>query len=356
MIVAIVEGGGGTNDYDRLANKPAIDGTALNKDSTAMGLGLETTAGTASAIAQEVNDRNGAIAAAVLSTHKWLPAVESKAELPNPETLSPTLNYLCRVIKDADAPANNGVWQLVAGAAEWTYFSDNRDWVDENELNAAIAAKVDKITQINRVYATNQSGAQTSYTLSKDVYEDTVAWRGTNGTVKVGTPTDTARAATKEYTDTTVANIGNYKNTVQCWTGVSGEPSMEVTVAQLKIALKGAYTGRIYIYDPKQDFVLATHGSLTYFDIEINSTDTPLIRRVKFTSLFNDGYRGLASVTNNGDTLTLNFSGDSIMNNRLRVYGVPGLVDFNVAIPVPPAIGNHSLQSVNGVISWVTTV
>lgn len=33
-------GGGGTEDYEDLANKPAIDGTELTKDSTAEGLGL----------------------------------------------------------------------------------------------------------------------------------------------------------------------------------------------------------------------------------------------------------------------------------------------------------------------------
>jgi hypothetical protein len=40
-LIAIVQGGV-IGDYDKLKNKPAIDGTELDKDSTAAGLGLET--------------------------------------------------------------------------------------------------------------------------------------------------------------------------------------------------------------------------------------------------------------------------------------------------------------------------
>jgi hypothetical protein len=84
-----------------------------------------------------------AIAQAQLSVQTWLPAVQTKADLPDPSTLSHSTSYLCRVINDTDTPANNGVWQLVAGAEEWTYFSDNLDFIDETELEAALAEKVD---------------------------------------------------------------------------------------------------------------------------------------------------------------------------------------------------------------------
>jgi hypothetical protein len=43
-ILHIPGDGLGADDYDELANKPAIDGTGLDKDSTAAGLGLETVA------------------------------------------------------------------------------------------------------------------------------------------------------------------------------------------------------------------------------------------------------------------------------------------------------------------------
>jgi hypothetical protein len=67
--------------------------------------------------------------------------VTTKADLPDPETLDAGINYLCRVIADP-TQANNGVWQRIAGTTEWTYFSDNLDFVDETELADAIAGEV----------------------------------------------------------------------------------------------------------------------------------------------------------------------------------------------------------------------
>jgi hypothetical protein len=96
-------------------------------------------------VAAEAEARDEAIAAAQLATHTWLPAVQKKALLPTPDHPD-TLNYLCRVIADADRPANNGVWEWIAGSDEWTYFSDNQDWVDENELDAEIDALPDGST------------------------------------------------------------------------------------------------------------------------------------------------------------------------------------------------------------------
>jgi hypothetical protein len=58
------------------------------------------------AIAAEAEARDEAIAAAALANQTWLPAVETKAELAGPSTLDSTINYLCRVINDADTPAN----------------------------------------------------------------------------------------------------------------------------------------------------------------------------------------------------------------------------------------------------------
>jgi hypothetical protein len=84
--------------------------------------------------------RDAAIVAAQLNTQKWLTAVDTKAELPDPDSLARTVGYLCRVMNDPDA-ANKGVWQLVADADEWTFFSDNLDFVDETELQAAVAAE-----------------------------------------------------------------------------------------------------------------------------------------------------------------------------------------------------------------------
>lgn len=80
------------------------------------------------------------VAAAKLSTQTWFPAVETFAALP---ATVPAIgvNYLCRVMKDADA-SKNGVWQSVDNGtttAHWTPFSDNLDFVDDTELEAALA-------------------------------------------------------------------------------------------------------------------------------------------------------------------------------------------------------------------------
>jgi hypothetical protein len=94
----------------------------------------------------------------------WLPAVETKAELTAPT--DPTKNYLCRVINDSTT-SNNGVWQWIAGAEEWTYFSDNLDFVDEAELNQALA---DKITE----YASEELAiaASTTYPTKLCIYPE----------------------------------------------------------------------------------------------------------------------------------------------------------------------------------------
>ena len=76
---------------------------------------------------------------AQLATQTWLRAVNTKAELPS--GLNNKINYLCRVIADP-SPENNGVYQAIAGwtsEPQWTFFSDNADWIDEIELDDAIS-------------------------------------------------------------------------------------------------------------------------------------------------------------------------------------------------------------------------
>ena len=82
---------------------------------------------------------DAAVARVEIAGQIWLPAVNAKAELPGPATLSPAANYLCRVINDTEAPANNEGRQFVASA--WTYFPDNLDFVNEAELAAAVGGQ-----------------------------------------------------------------------------------------------------------------------------------------------------------------------------------------------------------------------
>jgi hypothetical protein len=201
-VIAAITSSVSTGDYNHLINKPAIDGNGLDQDSTAEDLGLakmtdldnkldkqtgpdpdglhstyiKTKDGNQGMLHFTVPNRPGsivereddtgqihignaidndaavtlqqqdeAIAVAKLATQSWRPAVETKADLADPSTLDPTVNYLCRVIKDSTS-TNNGVWQLIAGDEEWTYFSDNLDFIDEIEMEAAIGVEKTRAT------------------------------------------------------------------------------------------------------------------------------------------------------------------------------------------------------------------
>ena len=77
---------------------------------------------------------------AQLATQTWVRAVDLKSDLELITGLNKKITYLCRVIADPD-PANNGVYQAIAGwsgSPAWTFFSDNQDWIDENELDERI--------------------------------------------------------------------------------------------------------------------------------------------------------------------------------------------------------------------------
>lgn len=61
--------------------------------------------------------------------------------------------------------------------------------------------KVDKVSTASKIYGTNSNGAQTTYTLSSSASANTIAYRGANGILVVGTPTSNEHAATKKYVD-----------------------------------------------------------------------------------------------------------------------------------------------------------
>ena len=78
----------------------------------------------------------------ITASQIWLSAVEEEAELPSaygtPAEFIRTKTYLCRVTSE------NNVYQCVAretGDPEWLLYSHNTDYIDEQELAAAIAAE-----------------------------------------------------------------------------------------------------------------------------------------------------------------------------------------------------------------------
>jgi len=96
------------------------------------------------AIQAAADNTDQQVAAAKLATQKWIPAVQTKSALPGALT-STSFTYLCRVLADP-TPSNNGVWQAIPidannHAANWTWFGDNQDFIDELELEEALEAE-----------------------------------------------------------------------------------------------------------------------------------------------------------------------------------------------------------------------
>ena len=62
-------------------------------------------------------------------------------------------------------------------------------WINPTSLTA-ISNKVDKVSTANKIYGTNGSGGQATFTLSNSNGNNTVAYRTSTGTLRVSDPTD----------------------------------------------------------------------------------------------------------------------------------------------------------------------
>lgn len=98
------------------------------------------------------------IADTVAAAQTWLPAVRNFADLPT--VTDTTKTYLCRVI------STNNVYQRVAGQTAWDLYSENTDYIDEEELAEAIQVETSRATLA-------ESGLQTA--ISNEVTRATTA-------------------------------------------------------------------------------------------------------------------------------------------------------------------------------------
>lgn len=79
---------------------------------------------------------------------------------------------------------------------------DGTSVVTSGVANVNLSGKLDKVTSNWKMYGTNGSGEQTTFTISTTgVGSNTVPIRGANGTVVVGTPSSDSHATTKKYVD-----------------------------------------------------------------------------------------------------------------------------------------------------------
>ena len=88
--------------------------------------------------------------------------------------------------------------------AQWDAINSGISATKVATYDAYASNKLDKVTStntFNRVYAIDTNGNQITWNIGGSAFADTLATRGTNGVLKVGTPSDNADATTKLYVD-----------------------------------------------------------------------------------------------------------------------------------------------------------
>ena len=78
------------------------------------------------------------------------------------------------------------------------------DYTPKSYVDTESAAKLDKITSTatnSRVYAVRFDGVQTTYDISASIHPSILAFRDTDGSLKVPTPNSTSQAVPKSYID-----------------------------------------------------------------------------------------------------------------------------------------------------------
>ena len=100
----------------------------------------------------------------------------------------------------------NETWFLIG-----TTQIDLSDYYTKSQADTLLATKVDKKSTLgNYVYA-HEGSTQTEYVVSYLADLNTIAKRGENGTLYVGTPTNDGHAATKSYVDNLISLLANAK-------------------------------------------------------------------------------------------------------------------------------------------------
>lgn len=97
-----------------------------------------------------------------------------------------------------------------------------------------LSGKLDKVTTtatLNRVYAINKDGTQSTQSMSTGADNSSIALRTNTGTLRVTTPTDNNDAATKKYVDDIVGDINTILSTLVTVTSTqSDEPVSDENV------------------------------------------------------------------------------------------------------------------------------
>ena len=89
-----------------------------------------------------------------------------------------------------------------------SYVKSINKYATKAQLNSLDSAKLDKTSDINAVYGTDNTGAQSSIGYSVEKTPETIAKRNSDGALCVADPTQEDHAATKKYVDNAISESG----------------------------------------------------------------------------------------------------------------------------------------------------
>lgn len=91
-----------------------------------------------------------------------------------------------------------------------TYDSTSTNAQSGTAVASAVSNKVDKNSSAQaKAYGTTSAGVETTWKVSSSAGASTLAYRGTNGVLQVGTPTADEHAATKKYVDDSIPTVND---------------------------------------------------------------------------------------------------------------------------------------------------
>lgn len=172
---------GATNDVATDISIPIFPGSNVNIDAKADGTGVVISA------------TGGGTGDYVEKTSNGL-KVYATDDIGNQTTVDYTNDILADSIPLRNASGN------LAGNAPTTV----NDYTPKNYVDTAVSSKLDKITSTStasRVYAVRFDGVQTTYDISASIKPSILAFRDTNGSLKVPTPNSASQAVPKSYID-----------------------------------------------------------------------------------------------------------------------------------------------------------
>lgn len=203
-------------------------------------------------LSQFTNDSNfqtaaqvtSAINAAVTGLYKFKGSVANTAALPlSGNTLGDVWN-----VTDTGM---NYVWTKSASSgvlADWDALGSTIDlsgYYTSVQTDTLLANKVDKVATANRVYGTDGSGAQTTYTIGTSATANNVVQRIAGGQITVpATPTANTDAASKQYVDSQISTVQSDINTTKVGIGLLDALTLDVyTPEQIQITSPTIMTG-----------------------------------------------------------------------------------------------------------------